>query len=194
MITDHDRSGWIGASDVQYVIGNWKTKTWEKWWMTKLGLSRKNIETESTKAGTNWEHKILDSLGIPGLEKDKQILLPEIRLRVNLDGNTAGRIYECKTYKVGGDSTSVKQLSQSICPPAYRNQVQVQMYASKIYGADVVAYGLLLEDYQNYLRAVDPGRRKLIPITYDPNWIENVYLPKHRILAEALVRGVFPYV
>ena len=194
MITDHDRSGWIGASDVQYVIGNWKTKTLEKWWMTKLGLSKKNIETESTKAGTNWEHKILDSLGIPGLEKDKQILLPDIRLRVNLDGNTAGRIYECKTYKVGGESASVKQLSQGICPPAYRNQVQVQMYASRIYGADVVAYGLLPEDYQNYLRAVDPGRRKLIPITYDPNWIENVYLPKHRILAEALVRGVFPYV
>lgn len=194
MITDHDRSGWIGASDVQYVIGNWKTKTWEKWWMTKLGLSKKHVETESTKAGTNWEHKILDSLGIPDLEKDKQILLPDIRLRVNLDGNTAGRIYECKTYKIGGDSNTVKMLSQGICPTPYNNQVQVQMYASRIYGADLVSYGLLPEDYNNYLRAVDPGRRKLIPITYDPNWIENVYLPKHRVLAEALVRGVFPYV
>ena len=192
MISDHDRSGFIGASDVQYVIGNWSTKTWEKWWMTKLGLNRKHFENESTKAGTNWEHKILDSLHIDGMEKDKQILLPEILLRVNLDGNTAGRIYECKTYKIG--SASAKHFEQGMCPPGYRNQVQVQMYASKIYGADVVAYGLLPEDYNNYLRAVDPGRRKLIPITYDPNWIENVYLPKHRILAEALVRGVFPYV
>ena len=194
MITDHDRSGWIGASDVQYVLGNWRTKTWEKWWMTKLGLNRKHFENESTKAGTNWEHKILDSLHIDGMEKDKQILLPEILLRVNLDGNTAGRIYECKTYKVGSNAASVRQLEQGICPPGYRNQVQVQMYASKIYGADVVAYGLLPEDYNNYLRAVDPGRRKLIPVTYDPNWIENVYLPKHMILCEALKRRSWPYV
>lgn len=194
MITDHDRSGWIGASDVQYVIGNWKTKTWEQWWMTKLGISKKHFDNESTKAGTNWEHKILDSVGIQGLEKDKQILMPEIRLRVNLDGNTAGRIYECKTYKIGSNSAAVKQLAAGQCPAAYRNQVQVQMYASRIFGADIVAYGLLPEDYNNYLRAVDPGRRKLIPVTYDPNWIENVYMPKHRILSEALARGVFPYV
>ena len=32
MIADHDRSGWIGASDTAFVIGNWKTKTWENWW------------------------------------------------------------------------------------------------------------------------------------------------------------------
>ena len=194
MITDHDRSGWIGASDVGYVIGNWKTKTWEKWWMTKLGLNRKHFENESTKAGTNWEHKILDSLHIDGMVKDKQILLPEILLRVNLDGNTAGRIYECKTYKVGGASNDIKMITQSMCPPKYWNQVQVQMYDSKIYGADVVAYGLLPEDYNNYLRAVDPGRRKLIPVTYDPNWIEKVYLPKHMVLCEALKRRAFPYV
>lgn len=194
MIADHDRSGFIGASDVQYVIGNWHTKTWEKWWMTKLGLNRKHFENESTKAGTNWEHKILESLHIDGMVLDKQILLPEILLRVNLDGNTPGRIYECKTYKVGGASNDIKMITQSMCPPKYWNQVQVQMYASKIYGADIVAYGLLPEDYNNYLRAVDPGRRKLIPVTYDPNWVEKVYLPKHMILCEALKRRVFPYV
>mgnify|MGYP007022399619 CR=1 FL=1 len=55
-------------------------------------------------------------------------------------------------------------------------------------------YGLLPEDYNNYLRAVDRGRRKLIPVTYDPNWIEKVYLPKHMILCEALKRRAFPYV
>lgn len=194
MITDHDRSGWIGASDVGYVLGNWKTKTWENWWMTKLGLNKKHFQTESTMAGTNWEHKILDSLHIPDLVKDKQILLPELKLRVNLDGNTAGRIYECKTYKVGGASNDIKLMTQGVCPPKYRNQVQVQMFASKIYGADLVVYGLLPEDYNNYLRAVDPGRRKLIPVAYDQNWIETVYLPKHIILCDALKRGVFPYV
>lgn len=194
MITDHDRSGYIGASDVGYVLGNWKTKTWEKWWMTKLGLNKKMFETEATKAGTNWEHKILDSMHIPNMEKDKQILLEDIRLRVNLDGNTPGRIYECKTYMIGGKSSNIKLLERGECPTAYRNQVQVQMFASKIFGADVVAYGLLPEDYNNYLRAVDPGRRKLIPVAYDPRWVETVYLPKHMILCEALKRGVFPYV
>lgn len=162
--------------------------------MQKLGISRGHYENEYTKAGTNWEHKILDSLHIDGMEKDKQILMPEILLRVNLDGNTPGRIYECKTYKVGGTSAAVKQLTQGVCPPGYRNQVQVQMYAAKIYGADLVAYGLLHEDYNNYLRGVDPGRRKLIPIAYDGNWIEKVYLPKHMILCEALKRRAFPYV
>ena len=193
MIASHDRSGWIGASDVQYVIGNWKTKTWEKWWMTKLGLNRKHFENESTKAGTNWEHKILDSLHIDGMIKDKQILLPEILLRVNLDGNTQGRIYECKTYKIGSNAAA-KQFEQGMCPPGYRNQVQVQMFASKIYGADIVAYGLEPADYINYLRGIDPRRLQQIPVTYDPNWIEKVYLPKHMILCEALKRRAFPYV
>ena len=162
--------------------------------MQKLGLSRGHFDNESTLAGTHWEHKILDSLNLQGLEKDKQILLPDLKLRVNLDGNTPWRIFECKTYKAYGLTGSAKQLREGICPTAYRNQVQVQMYASKIYGADIVAYGLVPEDYSNYLRAVDPGRRKLIPVEYDPNWIETVYLPKHRILCEALKRGVFPYV
>ena len=185
MITDYDRSGWIGASDAHYVMGNWKGKTFDNWWMQKLGLRKGRFDNEYTLAGTNLEHKILDSLGIPGLEKDKQILMPEIRLRVNLDGNTPGRIYECKTYKL--EAGKPRKPSK-----AYLQQVQVQMYASRIYGADIVAYGLLPEDYQNYLRAVDPGRRMLFPVTYDPNWIENEYLPRHRKLCEAMIRGVFP--
>ena len=82
--------------------------------MQKLGISRGHYENEYTKAGTNWEHKILDSLHIDGMEKDKQILLPEILLRVNLDGNTPGRIYECKTYKIGSNAASVRQLEQGI--------------------------------------------------------------------------------
>jgi predicted phage-related endonuclease len=192
MITNHDRSGWIGASDAKYVIGNWKTKTFEKWWMQKLGINRDHFDNDATLAGTNWEHKILDSLGYTDMEKDRQILVPEIRLRVNLDGNTPGRIYECKTYKADAVTGAAKELRNGICPKGYWMQVQVQMYASRIYGADIVAYGLVNEDYNNYMRAVDPGRRKLIPVTYDPNWIENEYLPRHRKLCEALVRGVFP--
>ena len=186
MITNHDRSGWIGASDTSFVVGNWRTKTWEKWWMQKLGINRDHFDNEFTKAGTNWEHRILDSLGLPNLEKDKQIVIDDLRLRVNLDGNTPVRIKEVKTYQweKGWKKT----------PTKYIDQVQVQMFASEIYGADIVTYGLQPADYKNYLREFDPSRLKQIPVGYDVHWIEAVYLPKLRILADCLKKGVWPHV
>ena len=184
MITDHDRSGYIGASDVQYVVGNWRTKTWEKWWMQKLGINTDHFENEFTKAGTNWEHRILDSLNLPDLEKDKQIIIEDLRLRVNLDGNTPFRIKEVKTYQweKGWKKT----------PQKYIDQVNVQMFASGIYNADIVAYGLQPEDYRNYLRELDPNRLRQIPVGYDILWIENTFLPRLRVLADCLRRGVWP--
>lgn len=186
MITDHDRSGYIGASDTDKVIGNWKTKTWEKWWMQKIGINQDHFENEYTKAGTNWEHRILDSLHLPGLEKDKQIIIEDLRLRVNLDGNTPVVIKEVKTYQWANGWKKT--------PQKYIDQVQVQMFASGIGNADIVTYGLEPEDYKNYLREVDPRRLKEIPVGCDIHWIENVYLPKLRILAECLKRGVWPHV
>ena len=117
-------------------------------------------------------------------DSHKQIIIG--RLRVNLDGNTPFRIKEVKTYQweKGWKKT----------PPKYINQVQVQMFASGIHEADIVAYGLEPEDYKNYLRDLDPRRLQEIPVKYDPNWIESVYLPKLRILADCLKRGVFPNV
>lgn len=185
MIADKDRSGYIGASDVQFVIGNWKTKTWEKWWMQKLGIRNDNFENRYTTAGTNWEHRILDSLQIPNLEKDRQFIIEDLKLRVNLDGNTPTRIKEVKTYQwEKGWKTQLK----------YINQVQVQMFGSKIFGADIVAYGLQEADYDNFFREIDLGRLQEIPVTYDQKWIENVYLPKHLVLADCLKRGAWPYV
>ena len=81
MITDRDRSYYFGASDTDKIIGNWKTKTWEKWWMQKLGINNDHFDNEYTKAGSNWEHRILDSLHIPNLEKDKQIIVEDLRLK-----------------------------------------------------------------------------------------------------------------
>lgn len=185
MIASQDRSGYIGASDVQYVIGNWKTKTWEKWWMQKLGINTDHFDNVYTIAGTNWEHRILDSLQLPGLEKDRQFIIEDLRLRVNLDGNLPERIKEVKTYQWAKGFK---------CPQKYKNQVQVQMFGSKIYGADIVAYGLEDADYKNFLRDIDPQRRQEIPVAYDQMWIEAVYLPKHMILADCLKRGVFPNV
>ena len=39
MIADQDRSGWFGASDTSYVMGNWHTKTFKDWWLKKMGLN-----------------------------------------------------------------------------------------------------------------------------------------------------------
>lgn len=185
MIANHDRSGYIGASDTDKVIGNWKTKTWEKWWMQKIGINADHFDNRYTIAGTNWEHRILDSLQLPDMEKDKQIIIEDLRLRVNLDGNTPFRVKEVKTYQWAKGWRT---------PQKYINQVQVQMFASGIHEADIVAYGLQEADYDNFFREIDPERLQEIPVAYDPRWIEEVYLPKLRILADCLERGVFPNV
>ena len=185
MIASHDRSGYIGASDTDKVIGNWKTKTWEKWWMQKIGINTDHFDNRYTIAGTNWEHRILDSLQLPDLEKDKQIIIEDLRLRVNLDGNTPLRIKEVKTYQwAKGWKT----------PKKYIDQVRVQMFGSGIHEADIVAYGLQEADYDNFFREIDPERLQEIPVVYNLKWIEDVYLPKLRILADCLKRGVFPNV
>lgn len=183
MIADHDRSGYFGASDTDKIIGNWKTKTWEKWWLQKIGINTDHFDNRYTIAGTNWEHRILDSLQLPGLEKDKQIVIEDLRLRVNLDGNTPTCIKEVKTY----------QWEKGFKVPAkYRNQVQVQMFAANIHAADIVAYGLEDADYDNFLRDIDPQRLAQQPVAYDLKWLDTVYLPKLRILADCLKKGVFP--
>ena len=186
MITDHDRSGWIGASDTAMVIGNWKTKTWEKWWMQKIGINTDHFDNKYTIAGTNWEHRILDSLHLPNLEKDKQIIIEDLRMRVNLDGNTPFRVIEVKTYQWANGWKKT--------PKKYIDQVQVQQFASNIHEAEIAAYGLEEADYDNFFRDIDPRRLQEIPVMYDLKWIETVYLPKLRILADCLKRGVFPNV
>ena len=51
MIHDHDRSGWIGASDTSKVMGRWDTETFRKWWSVKLG-----IRQETFTVGASWRH------------------------------------------------------------------------------------------------------------------------------------------
>ena len=183
MIASYDRSFYIGASDTDKVVGNWKTKTWEKWWLQKIGINQDHFDNRYTIAGTNWEHRILASLRIPDLELDRQFINEDLRLRVNLDGNTPRRIKECKTYKWENGFN---------VPKKYREQVQVQMFGSGIHEADIVAYGLVEADYDNFFREIDPMRLKEHPIVYDQKWIEIVYLPRLRELADCLKKGVFP--
>ena len=181
MIQSQDRSYYIGASDTSMVVGNWTTKTFENWWLEKLGLNKNSFSSEATKAGNNYEHKILDSLEIENLQKDKQIIID--RLRVNLDGNTDTCIYEVKTHK------SEKKFKVS---KQYWRQAQVEMYASKIHKLFIVAYALEEQDYNNYFNEIDKKRIQLIPIEYDEKFIESEYLPKLQILSKCLKKGVFP--
>ena len=180
MIANKDRSGYIGASDTGYVMRSWTTKTFEKWWLVKLGLTQNSVSTDAIKAGTAYEHKILDALNIPDMEKDKQII--KGRLRVNLDGNTATKIYEVKThsaekaFKVSAD---------------YRRQVNVEMYALGVREAEIVAYGLEEADYKNFFREIDKDRLTFHPIEYDEKFIAK-YVPRKDYLCKCLASGKFP--
>ena len=181
MIQSQDRSNYIGASDTSFVVGNWKTKTFEKWWLEKIGINRNNLSTEAMKAGNNYEHKILEALKIDKLEMDKQIIID--RLRVNLDGNTDTCIYEVKTHK------EEKEFKVS---KVYWRQAQVEMYASKIHNLYIVAYALQDSDYINYFNGIDQERIQQIKVDYDEDFIQNEYLPRLEILTKCLKEGVFP--
>lgn len=185
MISDNDRSGFFGASDTKYIMGNWNTKTFKNWWLTKLGINTSNFTNVSMNAGTYYEHAILDVIGSP--RKDHQIIIPEYKLRINLDGDGIGRIDEVKTYKYEKGFTVSK---------AYWQQVKVQMYAKlweeKIQPeAKIWAYGLLPEDYKNFFNPIDRERLKDYPIEFDAVFIEQ-YLIRTKCLKRALEKGLMP--
>ena len=165
------------------VVGNWKTKTFEKWWLEKLGLIKNTIKTDAMMAGTNYEHRILNALGINNMEKDTQIILEELRLRANLDGNTNTCIYEVKTHNNQKEFKVSKQ---------YWRQAQAEMFAANIYKLQIVSYGLEEKDYNNYFNAIEINKIKMHEVKYDKEFIEKEYLPKLKILAECLKKGVFP--
>lgn len=183
MIKSKDRTYYFGASDTKYVIGNWETKTFKKWWLEKLGFSNEHIDNKYTLAGTNYEHKIIDALNIPLIEKDNQFI--KDRIRVNLDGNTKEKIYEIKTYgfEKGFDIEKHKD---------YIYQVQVQMYVSKIHKAEIDAYGLLENDYINFFNNIDLDRLSKYEIEYNEEWLKEVYIPKINYLTECLIKQKFP--
>lgn len=185
MIASQDRSGWFGASDTSYIMGNWNTKTFQNWWMTKLGIRQSHYTNEAMLAGTYYEHAILDAIGSP--RKDHQIIIPEYRLRINLDGDGVGRIDEVKTY---GHEKGFKVTK------GYWQQVQVQIFAKlweekTMPEARIWAYGLQPEDYSNFFNPIDRARLKDYPIEHDSNFV-NGYLFRVLYLKDCLERGVMP--
>ena len=182
MIASQDRSGYFGASDVSFIVGNWTTKTFAKWWLQKIAINTDHFDNRYTSAGTYFEHRILKSLDIP-MELDKQIIIEDLKLRVNLDGNDEDTIYECKTYKL---ENGFKM------PMKYKEQVWVQMFASGFRKAKIIVYGLTDEDYDNYFKDIDSKRRTETTVLYDARWINEVFLPRLTYLAQCLKEGRFP--
>lgn len=179
MIASQDRSGWFGASDTARIMGSWKTKTFADWWLVKLGVKENNFTSVAMQTGTFKEHQILDFLKIR--DRDRQIKKPRLRLRANLDGETAKMVHEVKTYHKDEFKVST----------AYWQQAQVEMYATGK-KCRIVAYRVTDEDYKNYFLPIDPERLSFHPIEYDEAWVKEKYLPRLRYLADCLRKGVWP--
>lgn len=178
MIHDKDRSGWFGASDTAKIMGRWDTRTFELFWAEKLGLHRSTFSSLEMKTGSYFEGKILDAMGVK--RRDRQIRIPSLRLRVNLDGENR-IIHEVKTYKAEEFKVS----------RPYWMQAQVEMFAARK-GLEIAAYRLEEEDYGNWLRPIDPKRISHHPIERDEVWLQTKYLPRLAYLADCLKRGVWP--
>ena len=179
MIHNQDRSGWFGASDTARIMGNWNTQTFARWWGEKLGMFSNDFKTPAMMAGTAYEHRILDAIGIR--QRDRQIRRWILRLRVNLDGETPDMVHEVKTYSAEHFRVST----------AYWMQCQVEMYASGK-KCRIVAYQLTDEDYKNYFNPIDENRLSYWPIEYNSDWVEGEYLPRLRYLARCLKRRDTP--
>lgn len=185
MISTQDRSGYFGASDTAMIMGNWKTKTFQKWWLQKLGLNTDHYTSKAMNAGTYYEHAILDVIGSP--RKDHQIIIPEYRLRINYDGDGFGRIDEVKTHSQDKTFKVTK---------GYWQQMQVQIFGKltteKVMPKPTIwAYGLLEEDYKNFFNPIDKERLKRYPIDYDKKFIDG-YLHRVKYLKDCLDKGVMP--
>ena len=220
MIADQDRSGWFGASDTAMIMGNWETKTFKKWWMQKLGLDSSHFCSTAMNAGTYYEHAILEHIGAERM--DHQILLPEYRLRVNLDGDGPGKIHEVKTYKMAVvtiPQSAALQLPEGELPAGqerlawaitqgslgvkewkpkkeYIQQVRVQMFAKLQEEGSIPAAEIVAY-------GLGEAEYRNFFLDIDPGRIKrfpvsydtefiNQYLRRLRYLAACLERGVFP--
>ena len=180
MIKNHSRAYWFGASDTAMIMGRWDTQTFYKWWLVKCGaVPQPTWSTKAMRAGTYYEHRILDALGIK--KRDRQIRIRRLRLRVNLDGEERRTVHEVKTH--GKPKFTVSK--------AYWQQAQVEMYATKK-KLVINAYRLLEADYENYFNEIDAERLSEHPIEYDQAWIKEQYLPRLKYLARCLRRHRLP--
>jgi len=195
MITDYSRDGWFGASDTKNVMNdNHHTRTWQEFWDEKCGRLKKDVASTATYTGTIFEHPILDAID-GDIAKDRQIILEDLRLRVNYDGDKDGIIYEVKTHRADKEFLTKNALYQFI-PKYIFGQVQVEMFAwktaherdmdipkfKKLY---IVEYPLYEEDY-NGEPQVDFKRIKFHKVSYDKGFVKQ-YLKRLEPLVERML-------
>ena len=166
MISNTDRAYWFGASDSLKVISpNHTTQTWQKWWREKQGIEESDFKGNIyTEAGTRFEHPILEAFD-KGINKDRQLLIEDLRLRVNYDGDKNGVIYEVKTHKINKPFEIT---------PYIEAQVQTEMYVwqecmDEFNGLRILSYGLTEEDYRNEaptVEDIDVDRIKVHKVKY----------------------------
>ena len=191
MIADKDRSGYFGASDTHFIMGSFETETFKDFWKVKKGEIEMNIDNIYVKTGNVYEKPILNQLEKDldiELEYDKQVIVEDLRLRVNLDSNTKDTIYECKTFK---------NLIFGKIPVAYEQQVIVQMFATGLRKAYIIGYKLEEEDYESAIvdktaLPIDAYRLSSHKIEYKEWWIENEYLPRLKYLVNCLNNDIQP--
>ena len=186
MIHNQDRTGYFGGSDGKYIMGKWNTKTFQRWWDIKTGLTNSDFQGNLyTEMGNQLEPLILDIIS-KDVNRDRQIILEQHLMRINLDGDMNGIIYEVKTH--GKDFTVNKQ---------YWYQAQVEMYAYQEAMSDfkklyIVSYQVYPEEYGNEVEA-DYTRLKFTQVDYDHNFITNEYLPRVDKLVKCLKQGEEPW-
>lgn len=179
MIHDKSRAGWVGASDTHALMSSWDSKTFASFMAEKLGLIERGFTSRRMQAGTHWEGKILDAVGVR--RRDRQIRIRRLRLRVNLDGEDMIQVSEVKTHESEEFGLSL----------VYWEQAQVETFAAGK-PVRIVAYRLLPEDIDNYYRGVDEDRLSFHTIGYNRTWVREEYLPRLRIVARCIKKRRWP--
>lgn len=200
MIHSQDRSGYFGASDTAKVLSkNRSSMTWQNWWNVKLGIEESDFKGNIfTEAGNKYEHSILTAIS-KEVNFDRQVILEDLKLRVNYDGDLDGTIYEIKTHRADKNFEITN---------AIYGQCQVQMYTwqeavkkelldqdgnalpelKKLY---VVSYPLMPDEYSRDVEniEIELSRLKFKEVKYDKHFIKADYLPNLKELARALKKG-----
>lgn len=172
MIHDHDRSGYFGASDTYNVMAdNRDTKTWQNFWYEKLGAKSTFTGNEYTRAGTRYEHPILEAID-EHMVMDGQLIIEDLKVRVNYDGWKDGIIYEVKTY----DPKHEFRITDK-----YWMQVQVEMFVYKELAEEwflppfqklyICSYPLTEADRDAAEPHVDPNKINYEEVKYDEKFI-----------------------
>ncbi len=183
-----DRTGTIGASDTHFVMMNWKTKTFQKWWAEKLGEIESDFSGNLyTICGTLLEEHVLKEVEkIKKVEIQKPEAIKKGVLVVHLDG-FSGAIWEVKCQKF--EKVFFEPLEKR-----YWQQIQVQMYAAEVKEAYAVRYAMMDYEYDfNYCLSpkIDQSRIVIEKVEYDEKFIKK-YCEKLEVLAKCISEGSYP--